>query len=99
MIDYVENFSKDKPKYVVNNYGKLVLSSYKYQLVGHNASGFDSYFVINSLPSSSNCMRKVKTSRGMIKLSFKAGTKFENDKEIPRYMKLVCSKCHISGSL
>ena len=40
-----------------------------------------------------------KTSRGLIKLSFKVGGVYENDREIPKYMKFVCSKCHISGSL
>ena len=52
MIDYVINNYKGKPKYVVKKYGKQVLSSYKYQLVGHNASGFDNFIALNSLPSS-----------------------------------------------
>ena len=34
-----------------------------------------------------------------MKLSFRVGTVYENDKEIPQYMKFVCSKVHISGSL
>ena len=48
MIDYVINNYKGKPKYLINKYGKQVLSSYKYQLFSHNASGFDIYIVINS---------------------------------------------------
>ena len=41
----------------------------------------------------------MKTSRELIKLRFKAGSVFEDDREIPKYLKIVCSKCHISGSL
>ena len=99
MIDYVINIYKGKPKYIVNKYGKRVLSSYKYQMVGHNPSGFDNYIALNSLPSSYKCIKILKTSRGLIKLSFKAGSVLEDDREIPKYMKFLCSKCHISGSL
>ena len=68
-------------------------------MFGHNASGFDIYIVINSVPSSYKCMKRIKTSRGLKKLSFKAGSVIENDREIFMYMKFVCSKCHLSGSL
>ena len=51
-IDYIIKNYKGKPKYVINKYGKQVLSSYKYRKVGHNASGFDNYIVLNSLPTS-----------------------------------------------
>ena len=34
-----------------------------------------------------------------MKLSFKAGSVTEDVRENPQYMKLVCSNCHISGSL
>ena len=42
---------------------------------------------------------KIKTSRGLTKLGFKAGYYIEDDKEDPKYMKFLCSKCHLSGSL
>ena len=45
MIEYVTNYYKGKPNNVVDKYGKRVLSSYKYQMVGHNVSGFDIYIV------------------------------------------------------
>ena len=32
-------------------------------------------------------------------MSFKAGSVYENDREITDYMKFVCSKCQIAGSL
>ena len=67
-------------------------------MVGDNASGFDNYIVLNSLPSSCKCIKRIKTSRGLKILSFKAGSVIENDRENPKYMKFVCSKCHLSGS-
>ena len=60
MIEYVKNNLKGKPKKVINEYGKQVLSSYKYQIVGHNASAFDNYIVLNSLPSSYKYKKKIK---------------------------------------
>ena len=76
-----------------------MLSSYKYQTVGYNASGLDNYIVINSLPGSYKCIKIIKTSRGSLRLSFKAGSVIEGDREIPKYVKFVCSKCHTSVSL
>ena len=99
MIDYVINIYEGKTKYVIIKYGKQVLSSYKYQMVGHNASGFDNYSVLNSLPSSYKCIKINKTSRGLITLGLKAGSVIDDGREIPKYMKFVCSKCHISGLL
>ena len=60
MIDYVVKNYKGEPNYVINRYGKQVLSSYKYQMVGHNASRFDSYIILNSLTSSYNCIKLKK---------------------------------------
>ena len=39
----------------------------------------------------------MKNSRELIKLRFKAGSVFEDAREIPKYVKIVCSNCHISG--
>ena len=44
-------------------------------------------------------MKLMKTSRGFLKLSFGVGFVYEHDKELPQYMKFVCSRIHISGSL
>ena len=99
MIDYIINNYKGKPKYVFKKHGKRILSWYKYQMIGHNASGLDNYIVLNSIPSSYKCIKIIKTTKRLIKLSFKAGSAIEDDREIPKYMKFVCSKCHISGSL
>ena len=70
LIEYVLNIYKGQAKYVVNKYGKRVLSAHKNQKGGHNASAFDNFIVLNSLPSSHNCVKILKTSRGFIKLSF-----------------------------
>ena len=44
-------------------------------------------------------MKFIKTSVGFLKLSFRVGTVYEDGKETPQYMKFVCSKVHMSGSL
>ena len=99
MIEYVINNHKGKTNYITNKHGKRIVSSNKNQMGDHNASGFDNYIVLKSLPSSYKCMKRIKTSRRKTKTSFKAGSVIENDVEIPKYMNFVCSKCHISGSL
>ena len=101
MIKYITTNYKGKPKYFKDKNGELKISSHRYQLIGHNASGFDNAIVLNSLPKeyTDKDMKIIKTSRGFLKLSFRVGTVYENDKEIPQYMKFVCSKVHISGSL
>ena len=95
MIDFVMNNYKGKPQ--IKAVKKL--SSYKYQTVRLTATVFDNYIVLNSLPKSYTSIKIIKTSRGLIKWSFKAGSAYEDDREIPKYMKFVCSKCHISSSL
>ena len=97
MINYVINNYKGKPKIITNKHGKKIISSYKYQFVGHNASGLDNHIVLNSLPKSYPSVKK--TSRGLIKLSFGAGSVHVDDREIPKYAKFVCSKCHITGPM
>ena len=101
MIKYITTNYKGKPKYFKDKNGEFKISSYRYQLIGHNASGFDNAIVLNSLPKeyTDKNMKIIKTSRGFLKLSFRVGTVYEDDKEIPQYMKFVCSKVHIFGSL
>ena len=98
-IDNVIIFFERNAKFITNRHGERILSSYKNQNVVQNASEFDNYNVLSSLPNSNKCIKIMKTSRGLIKLSFKAGSVIEDDKRIPKYMNSVCSKCHISGSL
>ena len=48
-------------------------------MVGHNASGFDKYIVLNSLSKSYTNMKIKKTSRVLKKLCFRAGSVIQND--------------------
>ena len=57
-------------------------------MIGHNASGFDNYFVLDSLPKSYTNIKIIKTSRGLIKLSFKVGSNIEDDRETPKKLKI-----------
>ena len=40
----------------------------------------------------------MKTSRVLKKSNFRAGSDIEKDKELPKHLKFVVSKCHESGS-
>ena len=84
MIEYVMNNYKGETKNVIIKHGNRILSSYKYKMVGHNASGFDNFIVLNSLPSSYKCTKIFKPTRGLKKLSFKASSVKEDDREIPK---------------
>ena len=100
MIKYITTNYQGKPIFFKDENGEFKISSYRYQLIGHNASGFDNAIVLNSLPKeyTDKNMKIIKTSRGFLKLSFRVGTVFDDGKEIPQNMKFVCSKVHISGS-
>ena len=99
MINFIVKNYKGKPKFFKDKDGNYKISCYKYQLIAHNASGFDNVIVLNSLPKT-YFPKIIHTSRGILKLSFRVGTIYDNNnKEIPQYMKFVCSKVHISGSL
>ena len=69
-IENITNNFQGKPNYVIRKHVARILSSSKYQIFGHNASRFDNYIVLNSLPSWYKCTKIIKTSRGEINLSF-----------------------------
>ena len=75
------------------------MSSYKYQIVGHNASGFDNCIVLKTLPKSYTNVKKMKISRGLIKLIFRVVSVWDDDREIPEYVEFFSSKCRIVGAL
>ena len=101
MVKYKTTNFKNTPNYFKDKNGEFKISSNRYQLIGHNASGFDNAFVLNSLPKehTDKKMKIKKPSRGYLKPSFRFGTVHEDGKEKPQYMKFVCSKVHFSGSL
>ena len=73
MINNIITNYKGQPKYFKDKNGEFKKSSYRYQLIGHNASGFDNAIVLNSLPIeyTDKNMKIIKTSRGFLKLSFR----------------------------
>ena len=73
MIKYITTNYKGMPKYFKDKNGEFKISSYRYQLIGHNASGFDNAIVLNLLPKeyTDKNMKNIKTSRGFLKLSFR----------------------------
>ena len=98
MIKFIITNYKGKPKYFKDKNGEFKMSSYfHHQLIGQNASGFDNAIVLISLPKefTNKNMKIIKKSRGFLKLSFRVGTVYEDDKEISQYMKFVCSKAHL----
>ena len=50
MIKYITTNYKGKQIFFKEKNGELKISSNRYQLIGHNASGFDNAFVLDSLP-------------------------------------------------
>ena len=57
------------------------------------------FFVLKSLPDSHTSVKIRKTSKGLIKLGFRTGSVWVDEREVPKHIKLVSSKFHISGSL
>ena len=50
---------------------------------------FDNYIVLNYFPSSYKSIKMFKTSMGLTKLSFKASSFVEDDRELPKFMNLL----------
>ena len=99
MLKYIsENYDGDERIYIDKD-GDEIISSYKLLLVAHNSSGFDSWVVLNSLVKEITDLKIIKTTRGLISLSFRCGVKIVNTCEVPQYVKFTCSKSHIKGSL
>ena len=101
MLKYIsENYEGDERTYFDKD-GDEIVSSYRFFLVAHNSSGFDSWVVLNSLVKEITELKIIKTARGLISLSFRCGFKVVNtcEGEVPQYVKFTCSKCHIKRSL
>ena len=93
-----ENYEGDERTFIDKD-GDEIVSSYRLLMVAHNSSGFDSWVVLNSLIKQIAELKFIKTSRGLIYLSFRCGVKIVNAVEVPQYIKFTCSKSHIKGSL
>ena len=93
-----ENYKRDE-RTCIDEDGDDIVSSYRASLVVHNASGFDSWVVLNSLVKDITELKLKKTSRVMILLSFCCGAKIVNAVEVPQYVKFTRTKSHTKGSL
>ena len=99
MLKYIsENYEGVERTYIDKD-GDEIVSSYRLLLVAHNSFGFDSWVVLNSLIKDITDLKPIKTSRGLISLSFRCGVKIVNTCEVPQYVNFTCSKSHIKGSL
>ena len=99
MLKYIsENYEGDEKTYIDRD-GDEIVSSYRFSLVAHNSSGFDSWVVLNSLVKDIKDLKILKTARGLISLSFRCGFKIVNTCEVPQYVKFTCTKPHIKGTL
>ena len=98
-----DNYKGDERTYFDNDgderWKKSLVSSYRFLLVAHNFSEFDSWVVLNSLVKKIPELKIMKSARGLIFLSFRCGVKIVNTVEVPQYVKITCSKAHIKGSL
>ena len=99
MLKYFsEKYEGDERTYIDKN-GDEIVSSYRLLLVAHNSSGYDSWVVLNSLVKEIIELKTSKTARALISLSFRCGVKLVITVEVPQYIKFICSKSHIKGSL
>ena len=98
MLNYIsKNYQGDERTYIDKD-GDEIASSYRLLLVAHNSSGLNSWVVLKSLVKEITELRNIKTARGLISLSFRSGFKIVNTCEVPQYVKLTCSKSHITRS-
>ena len=66
MLKYIsENYEGDERTYTDKD-GVEILRSYRILLVAHNASGFDSWVVLNSLVGDTTEIKIIKNARGLI---------------------------------
>ena len=79
----------------IHKEGDEIVSWYEILLLVHNASGFDSWVVLNSLDKKMKDLNVKRTARGMISISFRCGFKTVNSVEVPRYGKFTCTRSHI----
>ena len=98
MLRYIsENYEGDERTYIDKDSNEIV-SLYRFLLVVHNSSGFDSWAVLNSLVKEITHLKFLKTIGGLMPLSIRCVVKIVNTVEVPQYIKFTFSKSHIKGS-
>ena len=88
-----ENYEGDERTYIDKD-GDEIVSSYRLLLVAHNASGFDSWVVLNSLVKEITELKVKKTGRGLISLSFRCGVNLVKSVEVALCVQFTCTKSH-----
>ena len=79
--------------------GKVL--EYNLQLHAHNASGFDTWIVLNNLPCNKRIVITIKNGKGIIELKIFNGyiQNKTNTKQIPQYLHFRCCMTHLKYSL
>ena len=72
---------------------------YNLQLHAHNASGFDSWIVLNNLECDKQIVNIIKNGQGNIELKVFNGFFEKNKKQIPQYLHFRCGMTHLNYSL
>ena len=86
---------KREPRKTVNN--KIL--AYNLQLRAHNASGSDSWIILNDLPCDKHIVGITKNGKGMISLRVFKGYIYNSKKQIPQYLIFRCGLTHHIFSL
>ena len=96
MLNFISEYYEVDERTYNDKDADETVSSYRFFLLAHNASEFDSWVVLNSLVKEITDLKIIKTGRGLISLSFRCGVKVV---EVPQYIKYTCTKSHLKGSL
>ena len=71
---------------------------YKFYLLAHKRSGFDSYVVLNNLPQWRKVVNLIKNGAGNVSLKIFNGY-VDEKKKLPQYVHFRCDLLHIKDSL
>ena len=85
----------------INRNGKEFIAEYELKLIAHNGSGFDTWIILNNLPSWSRIMNLIKNGKGIISLKIFNGmvNVKANSKGQPQCLTFTCSMNHMKSSL
>ena len=78
---------------------KNKIVEYILQMHAHNGSGFDTWIVLNNLPSDKHIVDIFKNRKGIISLRVLNGYIYNGKKQIPQYLIFRCGMTHLNYSL
>ena len=99
MLKYFSENYEGYERTYFDEHGDEIISSYSFLLAPQTSSGFGSWVVLISSVREISESKFVKTTRGLISLSFRCGVKIVNTCEVLQYVKLTCTKSQRKGSL